>query len=89
MQYLCQVTEVYRCDSESEAKKLIEESKHNSYFELKKYNCEFKQRKKQKGEVIDTWYRVTLTKMLNEEKDPVNDIFLVYTDTPEEDSDEN
>ena len=77
--YICQVTEVYRCDTESEAKQLIESSKHQKYYELKKYNCEFKERKS-KGEVIDAWYRVTLTKAINSEKEPEMMIDVIYED---------
>lgn len=75
--YLCTVTEVYRCDTEDSAKQLIETSKHNPNYELKKYNCEFKERK-QKGEIVDAWYKVSLTKNFNDEKEPESDIQLWY-----------
>ena len=38
-------------------------------FILKKYSSEYKE-KKQKGEVIDTYYKVTLTKAFTDEKEP-------------------
>ena len=67
MKYLIETTEVYRVDSEDEAKALIEEAKRTST--LKKYNCVSKERK-QKGEVVDSWYRLTLTKVWDDEKEP-------------------
>lgn len=76
--YLCSVTEVYRCDTEEAAKNLIESAKHCRLYELKKYNCEFKERK-MKGEIIDAWYKVSLTKAINDEKEPGSDVRLVYT----------
>ena len=53
--FLVSTTEVFRVDSDDEAKKLIEEAKTSSMFELGKYSSEFKV-KKQKGEIIDEWY---------------------------------
>ena len=67
MKYLIETTEVYRVDNEDEAKGLIEEAKRTST--LKKYNCVSKERK-QKGEVVDSWYRLTLTKVWDDEKEP-------------------
>lgn len=75
MKYLIETTEVYRCDSEDEAKTLIEEAKRTSV--LKKYNCVAKE-KKQKGEVIDSWYRLTLTKVWDDEKEPCGSTSVNY-----------
>ena len=74
--YLIETTEVYRCDTENEAKQLIEEAKKTST--LRKYNCVAKERK-QKGEVIDSWYRLTLTKSWDEEKDPCGSTQVSYS----------
>ena len=65
MKYLCEVTEKYRVDSESEAKAFIEEQKQNNAYSMKKYSSELKERK-QKGEVVDQWYQVTLVKTFND-----------------------
>lgn len=67
MKYLIETTEVYRVDSEEEAKIIIEEAKKTST--LKKYNCVSKERK-QKGEIVDSWYRLSLTKAWDDEKEP-------------------
>ena len=50
--FLVSTTEVFRVDTDEEAKGLIEEAKRSSMFELGKYSSEFKV-KKQKGEIID------------------------------------
>lgn len=76
--YLIQTTEVYRVDSEAAASDLIEDAKKE--FALVKYNCEHKE-KKQKGEVVDSYYKVTLVKAFTDEKEPV----LNHTITQEAD----
>lgn len=69
MKYLLTTTEVYRVESENEAKKMIEEAKEDNHFILKKYTSEYKE-KKQKGEVIDTYWKVSLVKTFTDEKEP-------------------
>lgn len=69
MKYLIQTVETYRVNKEDEAKRMIEEAKSDNHFILKKYSSEYKERK-QKGEVIDTYYKVTLTKAFTNEKEP-------------------
>lgn len=73
--YLIDTTEVYRCDSENEAKAVIEEAKRTS--SVAKYNCVYKERK-QKGEVIDSWYKVTIVKKWDDEKDPMGGYNVSY-----------
>jgi len=77
MKYLLEVTENYRVDSEEEAKQLIEEAKKGDYYTLKKYVSQYKE-KKIKGEVADSWYRVTLIKTFTDEKEPVTSIDVNY-----------
>jgi len=77
MKYLCEVTEKYRVDSEAEAKAFIEEQKQNNAYSMKKYSSELKERK-QKGEVVDQWYQVTLVKTFNDPKEPVEEITVSY-----------
>lgn len=69
MKYLIQTVETYRVNKEDEAKRMIEEAKSDNHFILKKYSSEYKE-KKQKGEIIDTYYKVTLTKAFTDEKEP-------------------
>lgn len=77
MKYLCEVTEKYRVDTESEAKAFIEEQKKNNTYSMKKYASELKERK-QKGEIIDSWYQVTLVKSFNDPKEPVEEVEVTY-----------
>ena len=69
-QYLIQTTEIYRVESEAAAVELIEAAKQDKNLALIKYSNEHKE-KKQKGEVIDSWNRVTLVKSFTDEKLPV------------------
>lgn len=68
-EFLITTTEVYRADSEEAANYLIEMAKNDNSYSLVKYNCEHKIRTS-KGEVIDEWWKVTLTKKFNNEKEP-------------------
>lgn len=75
--YLLAVSEKYRVDTEPEAQTLIEEAKHDRAYILSKYDCTYKEIK-QKGEVIDDYFLVTLTKKFTEEKEPEAQISITY-----------
>lgn len=75
--YLISVCEKYRIDTEEEALKFIESAKSSLSYELTKYSTQ-KKCKKQKGEIIDEWIQVTLTKVFDDEKDPSSDITVSY-----------
>jgi len=77
MKYLLEVTENYRVGTEAEAKELIESARNDNHYVLKKYSRQYKERK-QKGEVIDSWYKVTLTKYFTNEKEPEGNTEIVY-----------
>ena len=77
MEYLVSTTEVYRVDDEASAASLIEKAKHDSMYKLAKYSSE-KKEKKQKGDIIDEWYQVSLTKKFNDEKDPISVVNIKY-----------
>ena len=77
MKYLLSTTEIYRADSEAEANQLVETAKAEGV--LIKYTCTHKE-KKQKGEVIDNWYRVSLTKAFTDEKEPDRSVTISYED---------
>jgi len=77
MTFLISTTETYRADSEAEAQTIIEEAKSDESYELSKYSCSRKEIKL-KGEVIDDYYRVTLTKIFTSEKDPDAQITVSY-----------
>ena len=75
--YLITVTEVYRVDTESEVETAIAEAKADDSFTLTKYNREYKERKKG-GEVIDSYYKLSLVKAFTEEKDPIVQTAISY-----------
>ena len=77
MNYLLKTVETYRVASEDAAKALIEEAKKNKNFTLVKYLSEMREAK-QKGEVVDSWYRVTLTKAFTDEKEPDTTVTINY-----------
>ena len=77
MKYLITNTEVYRVETEEEAELLINEAKADTKYVLTKYNCEKKERK-QKGEVIDSYFKVSLVKSFNDEKDPMESVSVSY-----------
>lgn len=69
MKYLITTTEVYRFSSEDEATNFIEVAKKEPGYVLTKHTVEYKERK-QKGEVVDYWWKVTLVKSFTSEKEP-------------------
>ena len=77
MSYLIKVTEQYRCNTEEEARKLIEDAKHNSQYTVTKSSSEIKTAKA-KGEVVDEWRRVLITKEFCQEKEPDCELTPIY-----------
>ena len=75
--YLLKTTEEHRADTEAEATRLIEAAKEDGRYLLAKYSSVKKERK-QKGEVIDSYFKVSLVKSFNDEKDPITDITVSY-----------
>lgn len=75
--YLINATEVYRVDNENEATELINDAKQDNKFELAKYTST-KKELKQKGEIVDEWYQVSLFKKFNVEKDPTTHVSVSY-----------
>ena len=75
--YLIKVTEQYRCDTEAEAEVLINEAKESGQYTVVKSSSEIKTTKA-KGEVIDEWRRVLITKEFTSEKEPTEQITVVY-----------
>jgi hypothetical protein len=75
--HLISVTEVYRVDNEDQAARLIEDAKNSNQYTLSKYSSVHKERK-QKGEVVDEWYRLTLTKVFDDEKEPISEVSIEY-----------
>ena len=77
MKYLIKTVETLRVASEQEAKEVIEQAKKDKTYTLSKYSSEYKCTKA-KGEVVDEWFRVTLTKEFNAEKEPDSYVNVSY-----------
>lgn len=88
MKYLIKTTEQYRISNEEEAIAFINEEKKSNKYTVSKYSSELKTTK-QKGEVIDEWYRVTITKDFSDEKDPYGNLMPVYEESKRETTDED
>ena len=85
--YLIKTTEVYRCDSEKEANNFVAEAKKNNLYTVTKSTVENRQTK-QKGEIVDEWKRVTLTKEFNSEKEPYGIMHVLYSTNLTEEEEE-
>lgn len=77
MRYLVQTTEVYRADTDAEAQGLITEAKSAGEYVLAKYSSE-KKEVKAKGEIIDEYYKVSLTKLFTSIKEPDSVVTITY-----------
>lgn len=78
MSYLISTVEVYREDSEKSAAALVEAAKKAPQYTLTKYTIE-KKEKKVKGEVVEEYYKITLTKAFNDIKEPEDEVTVNYT----------
>lgn len=77
MRYLIQTVETYRADTEAEAQGIITEAKQAGEYTLTKYTSE-KKEVKAKGEVIDEYYKVALTKVFTDIKEPDSVASVIY-----------
>lgn len=72
--FLISTTEIFRVDTDEEAKALIENAKKSAMFDLGKYSSEFKEIKK----TGETYYKVSLTKNFNSITEPSQHIKPTY-----------
>lgn len=77
MRYLTKVVETYRLSSEKEVEEFLKELKSDHRFTVAKYSST-KKEKKSRGEVIDEWIRFEVTKLFNDEAEPVDVINVNY-----------
>lgn len=75
--YLIKTVEQYRCDTEDEAVAFINAAKEDTTYTVLKTSNELKT-SKQKGEIVDEWKRVTITKEFTSEKEPLEQIEIDY-----------
>lgn len=88
MAYLIKTIETYRCRDEDEAKSFIDAMKENHQYEIIKHKME-KKALKAKGEIVDEWTRLEVTKIFNDEKEPYSDVVISYGSAKEMNFDEN
>jgi len=81
--YLIKTVETYRADSEEEAKELVNNAKADHRYEVVKSTIETRTMKA-KGEIVDEWKRVSITKSFAEEKEPFGDLMPIYSNQEEE-----
>lgn len=75
--FLIKTVETYRADTEEEAKELINSAKADHRYEVIKSMIETRTLKA-KGEIVDEWKRVSITKSFSEEKEPYGNLMPVY-----------
>ena len=75
--YLCSTVETYRVDYEHEADELINMARESKIYDLKKSNVQ-KKEIKAKGEVVDEFFLVSLTKNIQDPKNPETNVKLIY-----------
>jgi len=75
--YLIKTTEEHRADTEHEAAELINAAKADGRYILVKYSSVKKERK-QKGEIVDEYYIVTLVKGFDDPKQPCGEASVEY-----------
>lgn len=75
--YLLKTTEEHRADTEAEAAELINAAKADNRYILSKYSS-VKKEKKQKGEIVDEYFIVTLVKVFDDAKAPCGEASVEY-----------
>lgn len=75
--YLVSAIETYRVDTEAEATRAIEEAKNDNSYILGKYTNEHKERKS-KGEIVEEYWKLSLTKLFNDIKEPDTVVTVQY-----------
>ena len=70
MRYLIQTVETYRADTEAEAQGIITEAKEAREYTLTKYASENKDIKVKGEGVVGEYYKVVLTKVFTDIKEP-------------------
>ena len=75
--YLIKTTEEHRADSELEVAELINAAKTDGRYTLSKYSSVKKERK-QKGEIVDEYFIVTLVKVFDDPKEPCGEATVEY-----------
>lgn len=77
MKYLIYTTEVYRVDNMEAVEALRAEVEADGRYAVNSFSYKAKN-KKEKGEIVEEWYQVSVKKIFNDEKDPYSDVNVHY-----------
>ena len=77
--YLISVKETYRLDTKDEALAFIEENEHDGRYVSANPTMKYKE-VKEKKEVVDSYFLVTLTKKFDNDKEPTGNIDIEYVE---------
>lgn len=78
MRYLIQTVETYRADTEAEAQAIIAEAKQAGEYNLTKYSSEKKDIKVKGEGVVGEYFKVSLTKVFTDIKEPDTVANVIY-----------
>jgi hypothetical protein len=78
MKYLIQTTEIYRADTEAEVQELVDDAKASIDYELTKYSSEKKDIKVKGEGVVGEYFKVSLTKVFTDIKEPTGVATVSY-----------
>lgn len=81
MKHLIKTTETYVLSNENDVEKFLDTLKDDPLFELSKYSST-KKVIKEKGEIIDEYIKLDITRVFNQEKEPCKKVEIKF----EEDS---
>ena len=77
MKHLIYTTEVYRVDDMDAVDSLREDVEADGRYAVSSFTYKAKC-KKEKGEIVDEWYQVSIKKIFNDEKDPMSAVDVHY-----------
>ena len=77
MKHLIYTTEVYRVDDMDAVDALREDVEADARYAVSSFTYKAKC-KKEKGEIVDEWYQVSVKKIFNDEKDPMSAVDVRY-----------
>jgi hypothetical protein len=77
MKHLIYTTEVYRVDDMDAVDSLREDVEADGRYAVSSFTYKAKC-KKEKGEIVDEWYQVSVKKIFNDEKDPMSAVDVHY-----------
>ncbi|AXF52465.1 MAG: hypothetical protein [Caudoviricetes sp.] len=75
--YLIKSVETYRLPTETAVEQFLNKLKEDPIFEVIKYTST-KKDIKERNEIVESFYRVEVTKVFNEEKFPDSEIEVIY-----------